>query len=79
MHVFNVKIFSIIVINSMQSIGHFLLSTVFTGYILFAVPYFEEPDLVRSIGPVYIDYMRTTPRYIPNICFSQAASRKNKE
>jgi len=39
-----------------------------TLYSMLAVAYFEEADLVRLIGQPYIDYMRTTPRYIPRLC-----------
>jgi protein-S-isoprenylcysteine O-methyltransferase Ste14 len=36
------------------------------AYMLFATAYFEEPDLVREIGTEYEEYMKKTPRYIPN-------------
>ena len=37
-----------------------------SGYMVFAVAQFEEPALVMEIGPKYVEYMKTTPRYIPN-------------
>lgn len=39
----------------------------YTMYIMIAVPLYEEPDLVKQIGPEYAEYMRTTPGYIPRI------------
>ena len=39
----------------------------FTIYILIAVPLYEEPDLIKQLGPEYIEYMKTTPAYIPSI------------
>ena len=47
--------------------GHLLLSVMYTAYILIAVPLYEEPDLIKQIGPEYIEYMKTTPAYIPSI------------
>ena len=32
-----------------MTVGHFLSSLIFTGYILIAVAHFEEPDLVRAM------------------------------
>merc|ERR1712130_194046 len=45
--------------------GHLLFSVVATGYILIAVLCFEEPDLVKMVGPVYIKYMESTPAFCP--------------
>ena len=47
--------------------GHLLLSVMFTVYILIAVPLYEEPDLIKQMGSEYIEYMKTTPAYIPNV------------
>ncbi len=47
--------------------GHLLLSVMFTIYILIAVPLYEEPDLIKQMGPEYIEYMKTTPAYIPSV------------
>ena len=50
-------------------------------YTLFAVAQFEEPDLVKEIGSEYKEYMRTTPRYIPNVArsFSGGAEKTAKD
>lgn len=70
--------FPFIVVFFCQSIGHLLFSTILSAYIVFAVAHFEEPDLVKSIGPDYVDYMKTTPRYIPNFTrlFTRTPSKK---
>ena len=47
--------------------GHLLLSVMFTVYILIAVPLYEEPDLITLFGAEYVEYMKTTPAYVPNI------------
>ena len=60
----------------LQTVGHFLLSSVFTGYIVFAVVLYEEPDLVNSLGPEYTKYMKKTPRFFPNLpSFGRKAAR----
>lgn len=56
--------------------GHCLFTAVLTVYILFAVAHFEEPDLVEEIGPNYVDYMKTTPRYIPNFTSYKASKEE---
>ena len=43
------------------------MSGFFTGYIVFAVAFYEEPGLVDKIGPAYVEYMKKTPRFIPNL------------
>jgi len=48
-------------------VGHLLLATVFTMYIVLAVKYSEEPALIRELGPQYKIYMRNTPCYIPQM------------
>ena len=51
----------------LQSIGRALFCGVMTTYVLFAVEFYEEPLLVEIFGQEYVDYMKITPRYIPNI------------
>ena len=41
------------------------MSSVFTFYIVYATIYYEEPDLVKCLGPSYKKYMQDTPRFIP--------------
>ncbi len=47
--------------------GHLLFTLVTTGYIIIAVLYFEEKDLVAAIGDEYLDYQRKVPAFIPRI------------
>ena len=47
--------------------GRLLLSVMFTVYILIAVPLYEEPDLIKQMGSEYIEYMKTTPAYVPYV------------
>ena len=49
----------------MQSVGHLLLTSVYTLYVILAVKYSEEPALVREMGKAYTDYMDRTPPFIP--------------
>ncbi|XP_064385221.1 methanethiol S-methyltransferase 2-like [Halichondria panicea] len=48
-----------------MSVGHLLLTSVYTLYVILAVKYSEEPALVREMGKAYTDYMDRTPPYIP--------------
>lgn len=52
-------------ITPLLSVGHLLLASMFTVYVVYAVAMFEEPDLVTEFGPDYVEYMETTPRFIP--------------
>ena len=45
--------------------GHLLFSAVATAYILVAVKFFEEPDLVEMFGDKYEKYMAKTASYCP--------------
>ncbi len=49
------------------TLGHLLLATMFTLYVVYAVAVFEEPDLVKEFGSDYEKYMKTTPRFVPKI------------
>ena len=50
-----------------MTVGHFLFSFLLTAYIVCAVVMFEEPDLIKEFGQDYVEYMKTTPRFVPRI------------
>jgi protein-S-isoprenylcysteine O-methyltransferase Ste14 len=45
--------------------GHLLFAAAATGYILAGI-WFEERDLVRSLGPAYAAYLASVPALIPS-------------
>jgi protein-S-isoprenylcysteine O-methyltransferase Ste14 len=45
--------------------GRMLIAVAMTLYLFIAVPYFEEPDLVKLFGQKYRDYMKTTGMFFP--------------
>ena len=47
-----------------MSLGHLLFAIATTGYIYVAVKYFEEKDLVKSIGPEYIKYQQRVGMFL---------------
>jgi methanethiol S-methyltransferase len=46
--------------------GHLLFAAAATGYILAGI-WFEERDLVRSLGPAYASYLASVPALIPGL------------
>ncbi|HEU0027803.1 MAG TPA: NnrU family protein [Ktedonobacterales bacterium] len=47
--------------------GHLLLALALTAYILLAVRFLEERDLVAALGEDYVAYQRATPMLVPFI------------
>lgn len=45
--------------------GHLLFSAACSAYILLAVTFLEEPDLLATFGRDYANYQKTTPAYCP--------------
>lgn len=50
-----------------MSLGHLLFALATTGYIVLAVKYLEERDLVAHYGDTYRDYQREVPMLLPRL------------
>ena len=59
--------------------GHLLFAAVTTAYIVVAVKYFEEKDLVNEIGEAYVDYQKRVPMLIPFAKFGKPKKDQQQE
>ena len=59
-----------------MSAGHLLLALGMSVYILVGV-HFEERALVRDLGRAYLDYQRSTPKFLPFVGTVSAVERAN--
>lgn len=50
-----------------MSLGHLVFALATTGYILIAVKFLEERDLVAQFGDTYRDYQRRVPMLVPRL------------
>jgi protein-S-isoprenylcysteine O-methyltransferase Ste14 len=49
------------------SLGHLLLNAAITGYIVVALKFFEERDLVKQFGATYTDYQSRVGMLLPKL------------
>jgi protein-S-isoprenylcysteine O-methyltransferase Ste14 len=49
-----------------MTVGHLLFAIGMSAYILIGV-YHEEKDLIRAFGERYLQYMKTTARFVPGL------------
>jgi methanethiol S-methyltransferase len=57
-----------------MTVGHFLLASVWTAYMVIAVRY-EERDLVKALGDSYANWRAQTPAFVPRIGRAPEAPR----
>jgi len=73
---FFIMLFSIVEFTA----GRVFLSLFVSSYIMFAIKYLEEPNLLAEIGETYEKYMKTTPAFIPFLCpFSSKVEKKERQ
>ena len=62
-----------------MTVGHLLFAGMCTGFILFTVYFFEEPDLVKDIGQEYRDYQKQVPAFcpIPGMTWTKKANKSS--
>ena len=58
--------------------GHLLFAGVLTGYMALAAVV-EERDLIDYYGPLYDDYRRRVPMFVPGLAWLRGSPRKAKE
>jgi protein-S-isoprenylcysteine O-methyltransferase Ste14 len=58
------------------SMGHLILNAAITGYIVVALRFFEEPDLVRQFGDTYRDYQDRVGMLLPRLRRRAASVQK---
>ncbi len=59
-----------------MTVGHLIFSATCSLYILLAVHFLEEPDLVKELGDEYETYKKNTPMYcpfrVPKLCIPKS-------
>jgi protein-S-isoprenylcysteine O-methyltransferase Ste14 len=58
------------------SFSLFLWFLLFLGLNLIYIPFWEEPDLERRLGPEYVAYRQNVPRWVPRLTPWEGASRE---
>jgi protein-S-isoprenylcysteine O-methyltransferase Ste14 len=61
-----------------MTVGHMLMASVTTAYILVAI-IFEERDLVEALGDDYVKYRESTPMFIPQVASRETSSSRTTE
>jgi len=50
------------------TVGRLEFNILMSAFVFYTVTFYEEPDLEKSIGAPYVEYMETTPAYLPGLC-----------
>jgi protein-S-isoprenylcysteine O-methyltransferase Ste14 len=61
------------------SFSLFLWFLLFLGLNLIYIPFWEEPDLERRLGPEYVAYRQNVPRWVPRLTPWKALRARNAD